>query len=139
MKPAASLFVLAIAASVLPTGSAGAGPAELAGVSAAVRGDVALSRAQGAARGVRSGEKIFLEDSLRSGSDSGMQVLLLDETVFTLGADSEIVIDEFVYDPATGRGKLDAEVVQQPRDRRIARLPSRWRRGRASLHRFSAG
>lgn len=112
MKPAASLFVLAIAASVLPTGSAGAGPAELAGVSAAVRGDVALSRAQGAARGVRSGEKIFLEDSLRSGSDSGMQVLLLDETVFTLGADSEIVIDEFVYDPATGRGKLDAEVVQ---------------------------
>ncbi len=94
-------------------GFASASPAaELAGVSAAVRGSVELARAQEAARGVASGEKIYLADALRSGGDSGMQVLLLDETVFTLGPDSEIAIDEFVYDPKSRKGKLDAQIVR---------------------------
>jgi hypothetical protein len=99
-----ALLVLALA------GSAGA--AEQAGVSAAVRGRVALARSSAAARPVASGEKIYLADALRSGDASGMQVLLLDETVFTLGANSEIVIDEFVYDPKRGQGRLDAEIVK---------------------------
>lgn len=129
-----TLAAATLAAGALP--AAWAHAAELAGVSAAVRGSVELARAQQAARAVDSGEQIFLADALRSGRDSGMQVLLLDETVFTLGADSEVVIDEFVYDPGTGQGKLDAEIVrgvfrfvsgriarERPEDVRL-RLPS---------------
>jgi hypothetical protein len=60
--------------------------AEQAGVSAAVRGDVALNRLQVAVgRQVVSGEPILLQDAIRSGTRSGMQILLLDETVFTIG------------------------------------------------------
>lgn len=102
------LFAAALAAVLAAPAAAG----ELAGVSAAVRGRVDLARDAEPARAIGSGERIHLDDALRSGDDSGMQVLLLDETVFTLGANSEIVVDEFVYDPGTGKGKLDAEIVQ---------------------------
>jgi len=87
--------------------------AEQAGVSAAVRGDVALNRLQVAVgRQVVSGEPILLEDAIRSGTRSGMQILLLDETVFTIGPESELVIDEFVYDPSRTAGKLGARVTK---------------------------
>ena len=87
--------------------------AEQAGVSAAVRGDVALNRLQVAVgRQVVSGEPILLQDAIRSGARSGMQILLLDETVFTIGPESELVIDEFVYDPSSNAGKLGARVTK---------------------------
>ena len=120
---------------------AGSAPAALgadqAGVSAGVRGEVALLRPQvGVGRQVVSGESIFLQDAIQSGSRSGMQILLLDETVFTIGPDSELVVDEFVYDPKTGAGKVSAQVTkgvfrfvtgrvakQQPSDMNV-KLPS---------------
>ncbi len=87
--------------------------AEQAGVSAAVRGEVALSRLQVAVgRQVVSGEPILLQDAIQSGQRSGMQILLLDETIFTIGPESELVIDEFVYDPKTSAGKLSAEITK---------------------------
>ncbi len=99
-----------VALVLLVSGSALA--AEQAGVSAAVKGQVALARAQVPGRPVSSGEEIFLQDSIRSGPRSGMQILLLDETVFTIGPDSELVVDEFVYDPATSAGRLSAHVAK---------------------------
>jgi len=85
-----------------------------AGVSAAVKGQVELTREaqQIVGRQVESGEDIFLRDLIESGPRSGMQILLLDETVFTIGPESAIEIDEFVYDPNTGAGEVSAEVVK---------------------------
>ena len=110
--------------------------ADHAGVAAAVRGQVTLARVAIPAREVVSGEDIFMRDNLRSGISSGMQILLLDETVFTIGPQSEIVVDEFVYDPSTSAGKVGATVVKgvfrfvtgkiahkNPSDMRVA-LPS---------------
>ncbi len=85
---------------------------QLAGVSAAVRGSIALTRGTAVGQRVASGEEIFLGDAIESGPKSGMQVLLLDETVFTIGPDSKLTIDKFVYDPATGAGELSAEVAK---------------------------
>lgn len=92
--------------------SALAQDATQAGVSAAVRGDVQLARADAVGRQVNSGEAIFLDDQISSGSDSGMQIMLLDETVFTIGPESEIAIDSFVYDPASESGSLAATMVR---------------------------
>jgi hypothetical protein len=85
-----------------------------AGVSAAVRGQVALSRASQNIVGkkVGSGEAIFLGDAITSGKNSGMQVMLLDETIFTIGPNSAMSIDEFVYDPSTSAGKVAASVTK---------------------------
>lgn len=85
-----------------------------AGVAAAVRGDVQLARAYDGTIGRRldSGEAIFLEDVIAAGADSGLQIMLMDETVFTIGANSEIVIDTFVYDPETNIGKISAQIIK---------------------------
>jgi hypothetical protein len=84
-----------------------------AGVSAAVRGDVRLAALrQPVARRVASGEGIFLGDHVTSAAESGMQILLLDQTVFTLGPQADMVIDNFVYDPSSGSGKLAATITK---------------------------
>lgn len=85
-----------------------------AGVSAAVRGQVALARVSEnvVGRQVQSGDPIFLGDAITSGKSSGLQIMLLDETVFTIGPNSEIAIDEFVYDPATDSGKISASIAK---------------------------
>lgn len=83
-----------------------------AGVSAAVRGDVQLARGDAVGRQLESGDAIFLEDVISSGPDSGMQILLLDETVFTIGPNSAMTIDTFVYDPDTGAGQVAATIVR---------------------------
>ncbi len=89
-----------------------------AGVAAAVRGNVTLvaaiapqpERVVGQALG--SGDKIFLGDNIETGPNSGMQIMLLDETIFTIGPSAGMVIDTFVYDPATSTGQVTASIVK---------------------------
>lgn len=90
-----------------------AGAVEKAGVSAAVRGDVTRMRAPVATpASVKSGDDVFMQDVLKSGDASSLQVLLLDETAFTMGPKSELVVDEFVYDPDASAGKMSARITQ---------------------------
>ncbi len=109
------LTISLIAASAIAAfASTASAQGQQAGVSAAVRGQVALARASEnvVGRQVQSGDPIFLGDAITSGSASGLQIMLLDETVFTIGPNSEISIDEFVYDPATDTGKVAASVAK---------------------------
>jgi hypothetical protein len=105
--------ICAVAALVLlPFGPAVSQDLVQAGVSAAVQGQVSVARVDAVGRQIDSGEPIFLNDAVTSGPDSGMQIMLLDETVFTIGPESEISIDTFVYDPATGQGSLAANMTK---------------------------
>ncbi|MDD5628605.1 MAG: FecR domain-containing protein [Elusimicrobia bacterium] len=83
------------------------------GAAAAVKGAV-LARAPGAAVGrvLSSGKPVFLNDHVTTDAAGRLQVMLLDETVFTIGPNSDLVLDEFVYDPATGSGQVAARVTQ---------------------------
>ena len=47
-----------------------------------------------------------------TGSNGRIQVLLLDETVFTVGPNCDLVIDEFVYDPDTSMDKVTARLLK---------------------------
>ncbi|MDD5225767.1 MAG: FecR domain-containing protein [Candidatus Omnitrophica bacterium] len=77
-----------------------------AGVAAAVKGEVsAMTPSAKAAHPLRSGDKIFMGDKIETGADSQLQILLLDETVFTLGPLSTITVDEFLYDPGNTEDK----------------------------------
>lgn len=82
------------------------------GVAAAVRGSVQVVRTAAVGSAIQSGAKLYLGDKITTGPAAGLQILLLDETVFTLGPDSQMTIDEFVYDPASAQGKLDAKLVK---------------------------
>ena len=72
------------------------------GVTAALKGEVlrlASTEPSASVGALSSGEKIFLGDDIKVGETGRLQVLLVDETVFTLGAGAEMTIDRFVYDP----------------------------------------
>ena len=88
--------------------------AEFIGVAAALRGDVIrVSTGSDAAPGpVSSGTKIFLGDEIEVASGGRMQIMLVDETVFTLGSGAKLVIDEFVYDPAAESGSMTTQITK---------------------------
>lgn len=87
--------------------------AEKIGIVAAVKGTVTLKNpGDRDARVIRSGQPIYLGDIISTDGAGQLQILLMDQTVFTMGPKSEITIDTFIYDPATADGKLHAEIAQ---------------------------
>ena len=61
-------------------------------------------------RELKAGDKIYLNDTILAGVDSATQILLLDQSTFTIGSDSKVVMDTFIYDPKTNDGKIVASV-----------------------------
>ena len=56
------------------------------------------------------GSKIFFGDTIISKEKSNAQILFLDQTVLTLGEDTEVTIDEFIYDPKSNKGSFISNV-----------------------------
>ena len=54
--------------------------------------------------------KIFFGDTIISNSRSNAQILFIDQTVLTLGEDTELTVDEFVYDPNSQDGSFISTV-----------------------------
>ena len=78
------------------------------GVAAAVKNQVT-----GNARPLVAGSDVRVREVVRTGADSMAQLLFLDETSLSIGPQSEVTLDRFVYDPnrragnvafSTGRG-----------------------------------
>ncbi len=63
-------------------------------------------------RDLKPGDKIYLNETIYASENSGTQILLLDQSTFTVGADSEVVMDTFIFDPDTNDGKIIASVKQ---------------------------
>jgi hypothetical protein len=55
---------------------------------------------------------VSLGTRIVTGPDGHVRLLLLDETVFTMGSNSDMVIDEFVYDPDLSVEKVSARVLK---------------------------
>ncbi len=109
----AAVILIAVFVGTLGVLCAGtAGPVQ-AGVAAAVKGDVkAVAEADAAVHALKSGDKVFMGDKVETGPDGQLQVLLLDQTVFTLGPLSAVKVDEFIYDPKTDDGKVKASMLK---------------------------
>jgi len=80
---------------------------QLVGIVGAVTGEVKTNT-----RDLKTGDKIYLNETILAGIDSGTQILLLDQSTFTIGSESEVIMDTFIYDPATNDGKIIASVKQ---------------------------
>jgi hypothetical protein len=78
------------------------------GVAAAVNPQATGHPTGGSARTIVLGEKLTFNERVETSDGGLVQVLLLDGSTFTVGPNSDLVIDQFVYDPATGKGKLVA-------------------------------
>ena len=85
--------------------------APVIGTSAAVQGNVFVTT-EGAERKAQVKESIKLQDQVLTREDSALQILLLDQSTFTVGQNCSIIIDRFVYDPDTAAGNIGAKVTK---------------------------
>lgn len=97
---------LSLAVGIPATGLA----APTVGTTAAVQGEVSLLTG-GSRRRAQVRSSIQLNDEVQTQEDSALQILLLDQTTFTVGENCSIIIDEFVYDPGGPSGSLGARVL----------------------------
>src|SRR5258707_8650625 len=78
------------------------------GSAAAVRNDV-----RGLQAGVLSSESpVYQNESIASGADASAQLLFRDKTSLTVGPNSRVVIDKFVYNPQTNGGSAAVTVAK---------------------------
>ncbi len=87
------VFVSTVSAQTIPVGQA-----------AVVRGDVYVERA-GEKIKLKSKDKVFQGDKILTGEKGKVQVIFADDSIFTIGRDAEILLDNYVYNPKTNVGK----------------------------------
>ena len=107
------LIIVAATASAQPVSPLGR---PLSGVIAATVSpvEVIYTPASGSSIGrlADTGDQIFLDDEVRTGAAGSMQVMLRDQTVFTMWPNSAIRFDRFVYDPEVSEnGALSASIL----------------------------
>lgn len=80
------------------------------GVNAAIKGDVTIQTAEETAKQAVVKDKVYLGQKINAEKLSSLQILLKDETVFTVGPECEMTIDKYVYDPDKNNNSLTANV-----------------------------
>jgi hypothetical protein len=105
--PGLATCSLAVLFSLTAVESVAAEPQRV-GVAAAVKPQAESTPPGATTRTLKIGKNVVYNERIDT-SDSGVvQVLLLDGSTFTVGPRSSLVIDKFVYNPATGSGELAA-------------------------------
>ena len=77
-------------------------------MAAAVNPDAFSSLAGAPQSQLNIGKSIFFNERINTTTSGLVQVLLVDGSTFTVGPDSDLVIDKFVYDPKKGTGQIAA-------------------------------
>ena len=76
------------------------------GVTAVVNPNATGQPPSQARRTLLIGSSVFSQENVITTEKGQAQMLFLDESALTIGPNSEVVLDEFVYDPNTKTGKL---------------------------------
>jgi len=82
------------------------------GVNSAVNPDVTGMPPGAAPRRLVLGQEVVFNERITTGPDGQTQILFIDQSTMTVGPRSDMVIDEFVYDPNAGTGKLAASLTR---------------------------
>jgi hypothetical protein len=64
------------------------------------------------ARQLRIADRVVRNERIVSEADGGAQILLADQTTLTIGPNTEIVLDEYVYDPDRGVGEMSMTFIK---------------------------
>ena len=87
--------------------------AQTVGANAVVVNDVRMAtQAEPQTHQARVHERVSLGNPVHTGRASHVQMLLLDGTSFQIGANSQVVIDRFVYDPSQSASEVGASVAR---------------------------
>ncbi|MGB0410467.1 MAG: FecR domain-containing protein [Pikeienuella sp.] len=82
------------------------------GVLAAVNRDMTGARPSEAPRQIFLQDKLVSNEKIESSADGGGQVLFLDQTSLTITKNSQIILDKYVYDPASESGEMGISVLK---------------------------
>lgn len=80
------------------------------GVNSAVKGNVTIQSGEQEAKQAVIKKPVLLGDVVNSNRVGSLQVLLKDQTIFTVGPDCNLTIDKFVYDPSKDTNSMSASV-----------------------------
>jgi len=113
MRPPSTRFfssaLLALAAMVC----AGPGWAQQkVGVNAAVNTNAQGTPPGSPTRKLVIGQEVVHNEDIKTDAGGQTQILFLDGSSVSVGPNSDLLIDDFVYDPATGTGKMTLTAVQ---------------------------
>jgi hypothetical protein len=82
--------------------------ADKVGVAAAVKPEANSTPPGGDTKTLKIGKSVVYNERIDTSSSGVVQVLLVDGSTFTVGPGSSLLIDKFVYNPASGQGSLVA-------------------------------
>ena len=74
-----------------------------------VTGQASVLRS-GERRPANVGDRLFVKDIIETGSDGGIGITFIDNTVFSAGPSSQIALDEFQFDSNDFRGAMLADM-----------------------------
>jgi hypothetical protein len=60
----------------------------------------------------KAGADLFQNDSLKTGADGSMSVVFIDDTLISVGPNSELAINEFNFSPADGKMSFVARLLK---------------------------
>ena len=98
--------VLLLAGTTLPA------MAGTAGITAAVNPEARGTPPGGGVRTIVLGDNILTDEKIDTGPGGLVQVLLADGTTFTVGPNSSLTIDKFVYDPNANTAQVTASLAR---------------------------
>ena len=75
------------------------------------KGDVVVIRS-GKQSPLSIGDKLFQNDTIRTGTASSVGIIFKDNTILSLGPDSEILIDKYVFAPEKGFFSMIARMAK---------------------------
>lgn len=109
MPSARRLRLLALAALALCPAAAAA---QEVGTAGAVNPATTATPPSRATRVLELGSRIIFRERVNTTASGNAQLIFLDKTTMSVGPNSQVVIDEFVYDPNAGTGRLTASVAK---------------------------
>lgn len=76
-----------------------------------VQGEVFAER-KGTTVPLEKGMKVFADDLLVTGKDGSLGIVLRDNTIFSMGPDSRLSLNEFVFSPVEGKFSLLVRMIK---------------------------
>ncbi|MGC2855267.1 tandem-95 repeat protein [Novispirillum sp. DQ9] len=85
--------------------------AEAIGTVTKVTGTVTAQRADGTVVELQPGDPVFQGDVLMTGAGAAVGISFIDDSSFSIGANGRMVLDEMVFDPASGDGAASVTLL----------------------------
>ena len=74
-------------------------------------GSAEVTRTNGVEESLSLGDSVYLGDVLRTGADSTLGITFIDDTLFSLGADARLLLNDLIFDPAGANNALSLSLV----------------------------